>query len=291
MAELQLIIITGMSGAGKTLAIRFLEDDGYYCVDNLPPALIPTFVDLCVKSQISKTALVMDIRGGDFFNALDDSLTYIQNHGLMYEILFLEASTEVLIRRFKETRRRHPLADHGRLADGIELERKRVAGVRNNASKIINTTDLSPAQLKSELRHYFNRGADSDNLIITILSFGFKHGIPLDVDLVFDVRFLRNPYYESDLRHLSGTNASVQKYVWQEEITHQFVAKLLDMLAFLIPLYKAEGKTQLVIAIGCTGGVHRSVAIACHLYEALSSAEHRVVLEHRDMQVMRVENQ
>lgn len=289
MKEMQVAIITGVSGAGKTLAMRFLEDEGYFCVDNLPPALIPKFVDLCAESRrIDKIALVIDVRGGEFFDALDDSLRYLCENQYSHKILFLDASDEVLIRRFKETRRRHPLAAGGRLTEVLAAERERLVAIRSRADQTLDTSELTPAQFREKVLALFTEKGEPDNLSISIVSFGFKHGVPLDADLVFDVRFLPNPHYNPELRPLTGTDASVQKYIWREEVTHVFAEKLLDLLEFLLPLYKAEGKTQLVIAIGCTGGKHRSVAIACHLAEVLSGHNYQVSLEHRDIVITKV---
>ncbi len=284
-SEIKFVIITGLSGAGKTQAMRCFEDMGYFCVDNLPPALIPKFSELCSKStgSINKVALVIDIRGRGFFNTLFESLRTLIDEGFTYEILFLEASDEVLIKRFKESRRHHPLAPNGRLIEGIKEERKRMNNLKINAEYIIDTTNLTPGQLKEELRNRFilEKGLER-RIIITILSFGSKYGIPLDVDLVFDVRFLPNPYYLDSLRPLSGTDAEVYNYVINNPVTKIFIEKVDDLLEFLIPYYIKEGKPQLVIGIGCTGGQHRSVAIAEKLKDLLKK-NHSVIIKHRDI--------
>ncbi len=277
------LIVTGLSGAGKTQALRHLEDLGYFCVDNLPPALISKFAELCTQSdgKINKVALVIDIRGGEFFDSLAESLLFLKSNTYHYQVLFLEAEDETLIRRFKESRRRHPLSGEGSIMDGINAERDKLCQIRLRADKIINTTDLTPQQLKQEIHDYIKGRGTKENLIIRILSFGFKHGLPLDADLLFDVRFLPNPHYIPELKEYTGTERAVRDYVLQWPIATQFVEKLQDMLEFLIPLYIKEGKTHLVIGIGCTGGKHRSVVVAERLGELLDDT-HRVYVEHRD---------
>jgi len=281
---MKFIIITGLSGAGKSQAVRILEDSGYYCMDNLPPALLPDFADLCAQSKrkINKVAVVVDIRGGRFFNDLFKSLDVLQKSGFEYKILFLDASDEVLIKRFKELRRPHPLSPDGRLIDGIEKERKKLDEVRQKSNYIIDTSNLTTAMLKEEIKHIFLEGKESKNLTISIISFGFKRGVPLDADLMFDVRFLPNPYYIQELKEFTGNDKPVRDYVMKWEQTKTFVEKLIDMIDFLIPFYIKEGKTQLVIAIGCTGGQHRSVTLTNVLYEDLKNKGHRVTIEHRD---------
>jgi len=277
------VVVTGLSGAGKTQALRYLEDLGFFCVDNLPPALISKFAELCSQSdgKINKVAVVMDIRGGEFFDSLAESLLFLQSNNYHYQVLFLEAEDETLIRRFKESRRRHPLSGEGSILEGIEAERERLHQIRLHADKIINTTDLTPQQLKQEIHEHFVGQKTSENLIIRIISFGFKHGLPLDVDLLFDVRFLPNPHYIPELRDYTGTERAVRDYVLQWPVATEFLDKLQDMLEFLIPLYIKEGKTHLVIGIGCTGGQHRSVVVAERLGELLDDA-HSVYIEHRD---------
>lgn len=277
------VIVTGLSGAGKTQALRHLEDLEFFCVDNLPPALISKFAELCSQSdgKINKVAVVMDIRGGEFFDSFAEAILFLKSHSYHYQLLFLEAEDETLIRRFKESRRRHPLSGEGSIMEGIEAEREKLSQIRQRADKIINTTDLTPQQLKHEIYDHIVGQGTKENLIIRILSFGYKHGLPLDVDLLFDVRFLPNPHYIPELKDYSGTEAAVRDYVLQWPIATQFLERAQDMLEFLIPLYIKEGKTHLVIGIGCTGGKHRSVVIAERLGELLDDA-HRVYIEHRD---------
>lgn len=281
---MKFIIITGLSGAGKSQAVRILEDSGYYCMDNLPPALLPDFADLCSQSKrrINKVAIVVDIRGGRFFNDLFKSLDVLEKSGFEYKILFLDASDDVLIKRFKELRRPHPLSPSGRIIDGIEKEREKLDEVRQKSNYIIDTSNLTTAMLKEEIKHIFLEGKESKNLTISIISFGFKRGVPLDADLMFDVRFLPNPFYIQELKEFTGNDKQVRDYVMKWEQTKEFTAKLIDMIDFLIPFYIKEGRTQLVIAIGCTGGQHRSVTLANFLYEDLKNKGHRVTIGHRD---------
>ncbi|MCT4593722.1 MAG: RNase adapter RapZ [Anaeromicrobium sp.] len=282
---MKFVIITGLSGAGKSQAMKCMEDLGFYCVDNLPSALIPKFADLCFHAQgeVEKIALVIDIRGGMFFNDLKKSIEHLKNEGYECEILFLDASNEVLIKRFKETRRTHPLNPTGSITEGIELEREKIAYLKEMANYIINTSNLTTGQLKNEIKDIFVKGIESKNITISIQSFGFKKGILLDADLVFDVRFLPNPHYIDELREFTGNDKSIREYVmkWPESI--EFVNKLNDMIDFLIPYYVKEGKNQLVIAIGCTGGKHRSVTVANILYETLKEKGHRTIINHRDI--------
>lgn len=282
---MKFIIITGLSGAGKSQAVKFLEDLGYFCVDNLPPALILKFAEICSQSRgsIDKIAIVTDIRGGKFFDQLQSSLDELQKEGFNYDILFLEASDETLIKRFKTSRRMHPLAVDGRIIRGINAERRKLEEIKEKATYILDTTNMSTTQLKQEIIHLFVEGGKTEKLMIHVISFGFKYGIPLDSDLVFDVRFLPNPYYIESLKKLSGNDREVREYVmkWPEAII--FSDKLIDMIEYLIPYYIKEGKTQLVIAIGCTGGRHRSVTIANLLSKTLKEKEHRVITDHRDI--------
>ncbi|SHJ63473.1 RNase adapter RapZ [Paramaledivibacter caminithermalis] len=281
---MKFVIITGLSGAGKSQAMKCMEDLGFYCVDNLPPVLIPKFAELCFsnRGEIQKIALVIDIRGRKFFNDLFKSLDQLKNNGYKYEILFLDASDETLIKRFKETRRVHPLNTEGRIIDGINSERQRLEELKLRADKIINTSDMTPGELKEEIKKVYIEGTNN-NIIISVLSFGFKKGIPLDADLVFDVRFLPNPHYIPELKEFTGNDKNVRDYVmkWPESI--DFVKKLNDLIDFLIPYYEREGKYQLVIAIGCTGGKHRSVTVANILYDYLKEKGHRVKINHRDV--------
>ncbi len=283
---MRFVIITGLSGAGKTQAIRCLEDLGFFCVDNLPATLIPKFAESCFQTdgKIDKIALVIDIRGGSFFDDLFESLNYLKQEGYKYEILFLDASDEVLVKRFKESRRKHPLAPDGRVLNGITLERNRLKEVKDRANNIIDTTKLATRELREKLTAiYSEEGQIENELMITILSFGFKYGIPVDSDLVFDVRFLPNPFYIPELKAFSGNDKEVQDYVFGFEETKTFVNKLEDMVEFLIPNYLKEGKRQLIISIGCTGGRHRSVSIANEIYKRLKTNNHKVNIDHRDI--------
>lgn len=282
---MRFIIITGLSGAGKSQAIKYMEDFGFYCIDNLPPTLIPKFAELCHQSQgtFDKIALVIDIRGGMFFDDLSSSLEDLEKLGYKYEILFLDASDATLIKRFKETRRAHPLLADGSIGEGIASEREKLKHLKQRATNIIDTTGLIPSQLKNELKNIYVDGNISDNLIISIVSFGFKHGIPLDADLVFDVRFLPNPFYVDELRSFTGNDVKVRDYVMNSPVSVEFSNKLNDMVDFLIPHYIKEGKNRLVIAVGCTGGRHRSVTIAHILYNYLKEKGYRVLTSNRDV--------
>ncbi len=283
---IRMLIITGMSGAGKTIAVQCLEDMGFFCVDNLPPALIPKFSELVRQSDgsVRRVALVCDLRGGEFFSALFDALKDLdEQNQLEYQIVFLEADDETLVRRYKASRRKHPLApDHGRIVDGIARERDMLSEVRGRADLVLNTSRMRPLELKEVLAQRY-RGMDDENaLSVNVISFGFKYGIPIDADLVFDVRFLPNPYYIDTLRSRSGQDPDVYDYVMKWPATQQFMTKLLDMADFLLPQYVKEGKTQIVVAIGCTGGRHRSVAIAESIREHLQKS-FTVTVVHRDL--------
>jgi UPF0042 nucleotide-binding protein len=281
----KLVIITGMSGAGKTIAVQSLEDLGFFCVDNLPPVLIPKFAELVEQSngKIGKVALVIDLRGREFFEALSESLRYIQeNFTLSFEILFLDATDAVLVQRYKESRRRHPMAAAGLPLEGIVQERKLLEELKGIATQVIDTSNLKPAQLKENIVSRFTN-LKEDTLSLNVISFGFKYGVPIDADLIFDVRFLPNPHYVESLRPNTGQDADVYEYVMKWGETQEFLTKLLDLLHFLIPQYKKEGKSQVVIGIGCTGGKHRSVAIAEYLGKVIGSSEtEQVRVSHRD---------
>ena len=286
MNILRFVVVTGLSGAGKTQAIRSLEDLGFFCVDNMPPTLIPKFAEVCFQTEgkIDKVALVIDIRGGKFFDDLFESLKYLKEQGYNYEILFLDASDEILIKRFKESRRKHPLAPDGRIINGISEERNKLREVMNRADNIINTSKLSTRELREEItKIYSTEGQLETELMITVLSFGFKYGIPVDSDLVFDVRFLPNPYYIPELKPYSGNDKQVSNYVLGFPETGVFIEKLDDMIKYLIPNYTKEGKRQLIISIGCTGGRHRSVTIANEIYYRLKNHGSKVNIEHRDI--------
>lgn len=278
-----LVIITGMSGAGKTQAVRALEDSGFFCIDNLPPVFVPKFIELLNESSnhLDKVALVMDIRGGKFFQALEETLAFLNNN-YPYEMLFLDASDEALVRRFKETRRKHPLLAEQGVLEGIIEERKRLEPLRGLASKIIDTSELTPKQLKQQVVELF---ADEKKakIVITVVSFGYKYGIPLDADLVMDVRFLPNPFYVKELKSLTGEDERVQSYVLSSPETGVFVEKFAEMLDFLIPYYIKEGKTHLVVAIGCTGGQHRSVTLANKINSIIKNSDYKVIITHRDL--------
>lgn len=281
----RLVIVTGMSGAGKTQVMRAMEDLGYFCVDNLPPMLIPKFAELCIQSdgRVSKIALIVDIRGGDFFDVLVQILADMERLGYVYEVLFLEASDQTLIRRYKETRRRHPMALYGRLSEGILLERERLEQIRECANNIIDTSDLTNSQLRENIMQLFSGEGSQSLMTITVVSFGFKYGVPLDADMVFDVRFLPNPFYIEALRRKSGKNPDTAEYIWKWPVTRQFMDRLGCFVDFLVPNYISEGRSQLIIAIGCTGGLHRSVFIAEKIYERLKGDGYKVNVEHRDI--------
>ena len=263
-----------------------LEDMGYFCVDNLPPKLIKKFAEVCKQSKgsIDKVALVMDIRGGIFFDDLFESLSELSKEQFQYEILFLDTSDEVLVKRFKEKRRSHPLAPGGRVITGIELERQKLRDVKDKADVIIDTSKYAIKDLREEMaRKFGDKEMPEKQMAITILSFGFKYGIPVDSDLVFDVRFIPNPFYIPELKPFSGNDEPVKNYVMEQTETQTFLQKANDMFEFLIPNYQKEGKRQLIISIGCTGGRHRSVAIANSIYETLRANNHDVYIEHRDI--------
>jgi UPF0042 nucleotide-binding protein len=284
---MRFVIVTGMSGAGRGTALKILEDAGYFCVDNLPISLIGKFSELIYSgtSEISKVALGLDIRSGKALNELQQTLEELTVAGRTYEILFLDASDSVLVKRYKESRRNHPLAGEGRIAEGITEERERLVFLKRQADYIIDTSFLLTRELRVELDRIFVQNKEFKNLVITVLSFGFKYGIPNDADLVFDVRFLPNPYYHEELRKLNGNDEEIQNFVMGFESAHRFMNKLIDMLQFLIPNYIQEGKNQLVIAIGCTGGKHRSVTLANQLYERMKeNSDYVVKIEHRDIE-------
>lgn len=278
------LVITGMSGAGKSQAMKVMEDMGYYCMDNLPPALLSKFAELCRESKkpIDKVAVVVDIRGGEFFKTLFKNLEDLINNGISYKILFLEASDNVLIKRYKELRRPHPLTPDGSIINGIKEERVLLQEVKDRANYTIDTSKLNLGMFREEISNIFLEGGEKRNISISITSFGFKYGMLLDGDLVFDVRFIPNPYYIPELKEISGDNESVKDYVFKWPQTNIFISKVIEMLEFLIPYYVVEGKTQLVVGIGCTGGYHRSVAISNRISEILKSNGHRVIISHRD---------
>lgn len=283
---MRLVIVTGMSGAGKTIALKILEDLGFYCADNLPVSLVEKFADLIVDNPNNMTgaALGLDIRSGEGLSEMDEVFRHWDEKGIPHEVLFLDCTDEILIKRYKETRRAHPLAGKGRIDKGITREREKLEFLKVKADYIIDTSMLLTRELRQELEKIFMKNQEYANLFVTVLSFGFKYGIPSDADLVFDVRFLPNPYYEEELRSHTGEEIQVQEYVKQGGKAEIFLEKLYDMMEFLIPNYIAEGKNQLVIAIGCTGGKHRSVTVARELYEKLKDHEEwGLKIEHRDI--------
>lgn len=284
---MRFVIVTGMSGAGKTTALKMLEDMGYFCVDNLPVPLIPKLAELLTVSgaEVNKAALGVDIRSGQNFGELERVLEELDTMGTKYEILYLESSDDVLVKRYKETRRFHPLSgSSGRVDEGIRRERERLSFLKKKADYLVDTSHMLTRELKKELNKIFVLNKEYKNLYITVLSFGFKYGIPADADLVFDVRFLPNPYYIDDLRAKNGNDQEVREYVMGNEKAEIFLKKLIDMIEFLIPNYIIEGKTQLVIGIGCTGGKHRSVTLANELFAELEQAEtYGIRIEHRDI--------
>lgn len=282
--EINLVIITGMSGAGKTVAIQKLEDLGFFCVDNLPPVLIPKFAELLNESggKFEKVAMVIDLRGREFFDSLFGALKKIEAmEKIHYQILFLDANDSVLVQRYKETRRHHPLAPQGLPVDGIRLERQLLQELKGRADLIIDTSNLKPTVLKEKISMIFNK--ISKRLTINVQSFGFKYGIPIDADLVFDVRFLPNPHYIENLRPLTGKNPEVSEYVFKWDVTKEFIKKLTELVDYTLPYYQSEGKSQLVIGVGCTGGKHRSVAIA-ELLGNRYQDQYNVRITHRDIE-------
>ena len=284
---MRFVVVTGMSGGGKSTALRMLEDAGFYCVDNLPVSLVEMFVDMVSLpgTEASKVALGLDVRSGPSFQEAESILDKLREKGFVYEILFLDAGERVLLKRYKETRRRHPLSLSGeRIEGGIQREREILRKIREKADYVIDTSNLLTRELKEELDRIFIRNEEYNSLMITVVSFGFKHGIPADADLVFDVRFLPNPFYIEELKQHTGNEKEVQDFVMGHPESHEFLDKLADMLTFLIPNYIKEGKYQLVIGIGCTGGKHRSVTLANMLYGRLNDkGSYGLKLSHRDI--------
>lgn len=273
-----------MSGAGKSVALNYFEDKGYFCVDNLPPALISKFAELCSKSEMNKIALVSDIRGREFFTELFEELSKLEELQIDYDILFLEASDEVLIRRYKKSRRRHPLDQQGRILEAIKRERKILEELKGRAAETIDTSNLDIKEFYKNLSRLLNFEENSkEYLPITLLSFGFKYGLPRDADLVFDVRFLPNPHYISSLKNHTGEEKVVRDYVLKWPVTQKFLQKFYALLDFLLPEYRKEGKSHLTIAIGCTGGKHRSVTTVVKLAERLKKMDYKINIDHRDL--------
>lgn len=282
---MRFVIVTGMSGAGKSSTLKMLEDAGYFCVDNLPVPLISKFTKLIFHEHVEydKIAIGVDIRSGQGLSELEPFLEEMKQKQQSYEMLYLDASDEVLIKRYKETRRAHPLSGVGRVENGIIEERKKTAFLKERADYILDTSQLLVRELKQQVDKIFVENQNFNNFMITVLSFGFKYGIPSDADLVFDVRFLANPYYVPELKYKTGNEKEVQDFVMQTEAAEQFLNKLEDMLKFLIPNYIIEGKNQLVVAIGCTGGKHRSVTLANFITQRLSNLEYGIKVDHRDI--------
>lgn len=281
---MKFVIVTGLSGSGKSETMRALEDMGFYCVDNLPPALITKFAELCYQpnSSIDKVALGIDIRGRKFFEALHESLNYLRKANYEYEMVYLDCDDNVLLKRYKMTRRNHPLSRTMQIPEGIQMERKIMEPLKEISDCIIDTTNMKPKDLKDEISKIYCVGEDNNKLTISVVSFGFKHGIPSDCDLVFDVRFLPNPYYLEELRPKTGDDQDVRDYVMNSKVSEEFYKKLNDMVQFLVPQYIEEGKQHLVIGIGCTGGRHRSVTISNLIYDELINKGYRVIKKHRD---------
>jgi UPF0042 nucleotide-binding protein len=283
---MRMVIVTGMSGAGKSSVLKMLEDAGYFCVDNLPIQLIYKLVQLTIngREEFDKVALGVDIRSGQALEELDEVLEQMKRERYKYEILFLEAKTEVLVKRYKETRRTHPLSGSGRVEQGIEEERDKLEFIKKKADVIIDTSQMLIRELKSEVDKIYLKNEKYNNFFITVLSFGFKYGIPMDSDLVFDVRFLPNPFYDPVLKYQTGNDKPVKDFVMSSDMAVVFLDKLEDMITFLIPNYILEGKNQLVISIGCTGGKHRSVTLANALTSRLSKLSYGIKVEHRDIE-------
>ena len=283
---MRFVVVTGMSGGGKSTALKMLEDAGFYCVDNLPISLVEKFVELISmpNSEISKVALGLDVRSDQSFEDATRILGQLKQTGCSFEILFMEADEKALIKRYKETRRVHPLEPDGRVEDGVHKERKILENVRRLADYVIDTTHLLTRELKEELDRIFVQNEEYNSLMITVMSFGFKHGIPVDADLVFDVRFLPNPFYIDQLKEKTGNDKEVQDYVMGFDEAEIFMEKLVDMVKFLVPNYVKEGKYSLVIGIGCTGGKHRSVTLATELYKRMKDqGNYGIKLYHRDV--------
>jgi RNase adapter protein RapZ len=279
------VILTGLSGAGKTQALDAFEDAGYFCIDNLPPQLVPTLVDLFQRegSKVERVAVVCDARGGEYFGELDQMLDLLRQRDVDYRLVFLEASDDVLVRRFKETRRRHPLSQQGPVIEGIRIEREMLAPLRERAGVIIDSGDLSVRQLRQRLNDELIQQGRRPIIVFTFVSFGYKYGIPIDADLLFDVRFLPNPYWDVDLRPLTGLEAGVRDFVIASEGFQEYMERLEALLDFVFPRYAAEGKAHLTVGIGCTGGKHRSVTIADHLAERYRGQGFYTVIRHRDI--------
>jgi UPF0042 nucleotide-binding protein len=284
---MKIIIITGLSGSGKSTAIDALEDAGFFCMDNLPVILLPKFLELRVVtgSEITKLALVMDLRERDFLQRYPEIFKDLKEQGYLFEILFLEASTEILLRRYSQTRRKHPLSEEMNLLKGIQTEREELKGLREIADLIIDTSNYNVHELKEIILNHVLKTVPGKRMKIYILSFGYKYGIPHDADLVIDVRFLPNPYFVQELKNLDGTYPQVKEYMDRWKETHSFLKKYLDLLNYLVPLYEKEGKSSLTIAVGCTAGTHRSVSIAGTIFIELKKTTNFITLTHRDIEL------
>jgi len=285
MKNLRVVIITGLSGSGKSTALRALEDIGFFCVDNLPVILLPKFLSITTVSspEVKQVAMVMDLRERSFLDKYKRIFTGLKEKGYKIEILFLESSDDSLLHRFSETRRIHPLSERGLIMEGILMEREKLSSLKKMADKIIDTTSINVHQLKDIVQRHFLPSSRQKKMVINITSFGYRYGLPVDADLVFDVRFLPNPYFVEDLKNYDGHHADVQNYVLQKKESKKFLEKILDLMNLLIPLYEKEGKVRLNIAMGCTGGKHRSVVMANKLDSYFSSMKYMVNLNHRDI--------
>ena len=283
--SLAFVVITGLSGAGKSFAIKCFEDMGFFCVDNLPTTLMPTFADLIVRSgqKVDRVALGVDVREGEYLDHLLDVIGELRRRGHAVEVLFLEASEEALVRRYRETRRRHPLAPDGNVLDGLRAERKAMSNMREVADRIVDTSGLTVHQFKDLLSEAYVTPRDRSGLAVSLVSFGFKHGVPFDADLVFDVRFLPNPHFVDGLRALDGRDAAVRGFVLEHAESRELLRRVEDFLAFLLPAYRREGKAYLTVAIGCTGGRHRSVALVEELRPFVEGQGFAATVVHRDI--------
>lgn len=285
MKDLEFTIITGLSGAGKSEAIRCFEDMGYFCIDNLPPTLIPKVAELLSLpgSKVRKVALVVDVRGREYFNKVWDVLRELKGMQINQQILYLEASDDTLVKRFKETRRRHPLAEGGEVIDGIKRERDLLSSLKEAADMVIDTTGVATYELKEKIRSQFVGGPVKKGLLVSVISFGYKYGVPMDADLVIDVRFLPNPHYVDELSRLTGEDEEVREFVLKRPVTKSFLKKFESLLSYLMPHYVKEGKTHFTIALGCTGGTHRSVTLAEEIQKFLKDKGYNVIVRHRDV--------
>jgi UPF0042 nucleotide-binding protein len=284
-AGLDIIIVTGLSGSGKSFAIRAFEDNGFFCVDNLPPLLIPKFIELChgYQEEVKRIALGVDLRGGQFLHSWPDVLAELRAAGHHVQILFFDAADDVLLRRFSETRRPHPLAGNGSIQEGIAREREALVGMRELADKVIDTSDFNVHQLKREIEQQFCQVSSSRRMSVFLTSFGYKFGIPHDSDMIFDVRFLPNPYFVNELRDQTGLDGVVEDFVLKDDETRAFLDRLYGLLEFTLPLYEREGKSTLTLALGCTGGRHRSVVLVEALQKRLAEAGYKIYTKHRDI--------